>query len=74
MQDTARVVIDPEVCGGRPIVAGTRMRVVDILDALASGASIDEILTDFPYIAREDVLACIAFGARAVDHTIVQAA
>ncbi len=33
-----RIVIDPEVCGGRPIVAGTRMRVIDVLDALASGA------------------------------------
>lgn len=63
MKDAARIVIDPEVCGDRPIVAGTRMRVVDILDALACGASIDEVLTDFPYIRREDILACIAFGA-----------
>ena len=44
-----RVVIDPAVCGGRPIVAGTRMRVSDVLDALAAGASIDELLADFPY-------------------------
>ncbi len=69
-----RIVIDAEVCGGRPIVAGTRMRVADVLDALASGASADELLADFPYLSREDVLACLAYGARAVDHTIVQAA
>jgi uncharacterized protein (DUF433 family) len=69
-----RIVIDPEVCGGRPIVSGTRMRVADVLDALAAGAMTDEIVADFPYLSREDVLACLAYGARAVDHTIVQAA
>ena len=71
---TPRIVINPEVCGGRPIVAGTRMRVSDVLDALASDVAIDELLTDFPYLTREDVTACLAYGARAVDHTVVQAA
>lgn len=69
---SARIVIDPMVCGGRPIVAGTRMRVVDVLDALAFGASIDGLLADFPYLTREDVIACLAYGARAVDHAVVQ--
>ena len=71
---STRVVIDPEVCGGRPIVAGTRMRVSDVLDALASPVSVEELLTDFPYLKREDINACLAYGARAVDHTVVQAA
>jgi uncharacterized protein (DUF433 family) len=69
-----RIVVDPAVCGGRPIVAGTRMRVADVLDALADGAGIDELLGDFPYLTREDVLACLAYGARAVDHGVVQPA
>jgi uncharacterized protein (DUF433 family) len=69
-----RIVIDPEVCGGRPIVAGTRMRVSDVLDALATGASVEELLAVFPYLSREDILACLAYGARAVDHSVVQAA
>lgn len=69
-----RVVIDAAVCGGRPIVRGTRMRVSDVLDALAAGASTEELLGDFPYLTREDVLACLAYGARAVDHSVVQAA
>jgi len=69
-----RIVIDPQVCGGRPIVAGTRMRVSDVLDALASGVSVEELIADFPYLAREDVNACLVYGARAVDHTVVQAA
>jgi uncharacterized protein (DUF433 family) len=69
-----RIVIDPAVCGGRPIVAGTRMRVSDVIDALAAGAGVDELLADFPYLKREDILACLAYGARAVDHSVVQAA
>jgi uncharacterized protein (DUF433 family) len=69
-----RIVIDPEVCGGRPIVAGTRMRVIDVLDALASGAGIDELIADFPYLTREDVHACLAYAARSLDHRVVHAA
>lgn len=69
-----RIVIDPDVCGGRPVIAGTRMRVSDVLDALASPVSVEELLADFPYITREDVNACLAYGARAVDHAVVQAA
>lgn len=71
---SARVVIDPEVCGGRPIVAGTRMRVSDVLDALASSVTVDELLADFPYLAREDITACLAYGTRAVDHAVVKPA
>ncbi len=71
---TQRIVIDPNVCGGRPIVSGTRMRVSDVLDALASSVAIEELPADFPYLTREDIHACLAYGARAVDHTVVQAA
>ncbi len=49
------IVIDPAICGGRPIVAGTRMRVSDVLDALAAGAGTDELLADFPDLTREDI-------------------
>lgn len=69
-----RIVIDPEVCGGRPIVAGTRMRVIDVLDALAGGAGIDELIADFPYLTREDVQACLFYAARSLDHCVVRAA
>ena len=71
---TQRIVIDPEVCGGRPIIAGTRIRVSDILDALAAGDGIDELLADFPYLSREDVHACLAYAARSLDHRVVDAA
>lgn len=59
---TTRIVIDPNVCGGRPVVAGTRMRVSDVLDALASSVSVEELLADFPYLTREDVDACVVYS------------
>lgn len=69
-----RIVINPEVCGGRPIVAGTRMRVVDVLEMLAAGASEAEIVADFPFLEAADIRAALAYAARAVDHRIVTAA
>lgn len=69
-----RIVINPEVCGGRPIIAGTRIRVVDVLDMLAGGASEAEILADFPTLASEDIRASLAYAARAIDHSVVLAA
>jgi uncharacterized protein (DUF433 family) len=68
-----RIAVDPAICGGRPTVAGTRMRVSDILDALASGTGEAELVADFPYIRLEDVRACLAYGAEAAGHPIVTA-
>ena len=70
----SRIVINPEVCGGRPIVAGTRVRVADILAMLAGGASEAEVLADFPYLIAEDIRASLAYAAQAVDHSVIQAA
>ena len=64
----ARISSDPRVCGGRPCVRGTRMRVSDVLDMLAEGTTSSEILKDFPYIAEDDITAALYFAARAVDH------
>jgi uncharacterized protein (DUF433 family) len=69
-----RIALDPAVCGGRPIVAGTRMRVTDVLEMLANGASEADILADFPYLSREDVRAVLAYAANAADHPIISAA
>jgi uncharacterized protein (DUF433 family) len=69
-----RITIDPAICGGRPVVTGTRMRVADILDMLGSGATESEILADFPYIAVDDIKACLAYAARHFDHPLVLAA
>ncbi len=55
-----RIVIAPEVRFGKPCVRGTRIAVGDVLSYLASGMSEDEILADFPQLAREDIRACLA--------------
>jgi uncharacterized protein (DUF433 family) len=67
-----RITVNPEVCGGRPCVRGLRIRVADILNLLAAGASEDEILADYPYLEREDISAALEFAARQNDHLIVR--
>ena len=71
---TDRISVDPEICGGRPCIRGTRVRVSDILDMISHGVSPDEIVRDYPYLKRDDVAAALAYAARAVDHRVVKAA
>lgn len=59
----ARINIDPRICHGKPCIKGTRIWVSLILDFLANGDSIQDILQEYPHLTREDVLACIAYGA-----------
>ena len=61
-----RIAVDPGVCGGKPTVAGTRVRVADVLELLAEGVGEAEILADFPYLTDEDVRACLAFASAAI--------
>lgn len=58
-----RISIDPEIRGGKPCVRGTRITVYDVLEYLAGGMSEDEILADFPSLAREDLRAVLSFAA-----------
>jgi uncharacterized protein (DUF433 family) len=59
----SRISVDPEVCFGKPCIRGTRIWVSLLLDFLAYGSTIDDILQDYPQLKREDVLAAIAYGA-----------
>ncbi len=68
-----RITIEPDKCGGRPCVRGYRMRVADILELLAAGASHQEILEDYPFLEAEDIIAVITYAARQADHTILVA-
>ena len=63
-----RIAFDPEICGGRPRIAGTRVRVSDIIAALAEGTSTNEILEDYPYLSSDDISAALGYAAKAVDH------
>jgi uncharacterized protein (DUF433 family) len=58
-----RIKVDPAIRGGKPCIAGTRITVYDILEYLAGGMSEDQILEDFPDIARDDIRASLAFAA-----------
>ena len=69
-----RITVDPGICGGRPTVAGTRVRVTDVLEMLAAGADAAEIAEDFPYLTVEDVAAVLSYAAASADHPIVVAA
>jgi uncharacterized protein (DUF433 family) len=74
VNDLDRVTINPDQCGGRLCIRGMRMRVKDVLDMLAGGATQAEILTDFPDLEPEDIRACIAYAARYLDHTVLVSA
>jgi uncharacterized protein (DUF433 family) len=60
-----RISIDPAICGGKPCIKGTRIWVSLILDFLAEGMSVSELLAEYPQLVHEDVLAAIAYGAEA---------
>ncbi len=55
MSELHRVTVDPALCGGRPCLRGLRIRVKDVLDLLAAGASREEILSDYPLLEAEDI-------------------
>jgi uncharacterized protein (DUF433 family) len=57
------ITIEPGKRSGKPCIRGMRITVYDVLDYLASGMSIEEILDDFPELTREDILACLSFAA-----------
>ena len=59
-----RIVTDPAILGGKPVVRGTRISVEHILELIASGASVDDIARTYPALTTEDVIAAIQFAAR----------
>jgi uncharacterized protein (DUF433 family) len=67
-----RITLDEGQCGGRPCIRGQRIRVTDILELLGAGASFDEILADYTFLEREDILAAIEYAAHQADHAVLQ--
>jgi len=63
MADQNRIARDPTICGGQPVIKGTRVLVRVLLGYLAQGESVDSILRHFPSIDEEDLRAVIAFAA-----------
>lgn len=62
MSELHRIIVDPEICGGRPIIRGLRIRVKDVLD-LPAGASRAEILEDYSLLEPEDIAAVLKYAA-----------
>ncbi len=58
-----RLSINPDVCNGRPIVRGTRITVQTVLEFLASGDTVDDVLKEFPRLTRADVQACLDYAS-----------
>jgi uncharacterized protein (DUF433 family) len=69
-----RITTNFEQCGGRPCIRGMRIRVKDVLDMLAGGATSEEILADYPDLEAEDIRACLAYASRYLDHSVLVAA
>lgn len=68
-----RITAEEGKCGGRPCIRGFRIRVSDVLQLLGAGASIEEVLADYPFLEREDILAAIEYAAHQADHSVLQA-
>ena len=67
---TGRISIDPEINGGKPTVAGTRISVQTVLGHLSAGDEISDVLDAYPRLTHEDILACLAYGARLSGHAV----
>jgi uncharacterized protein (DUF433 family) len=74
MTQLHRITVDPNVCGGRPVIRGLRIRVKDILDMLADGATHTQILADYPYLEADDIVAALQFAASQSDHPVLRGA
>ncbi|MDP2300919.1 MAG: DUF433 domain-containing protein [Ignavibacteria bacterium] len=58
-----KIVIDPQICHGKPVIKGTRILVSNILSSLATGDSIEKIISDYPGLKTDDIYAALAFGS-----------
>lgn len=74
MSELHRITVDPEQCAGRPCIRGLRVRVKDVLEMLAAGATREEILEDFPYLEPGDITAALEYAARQADHPVLRIA
>jgi uncharacterized protein (DUF433 family) len=63
-----RIIIDPDICNGQPTIRGTRIAARTVLEFLAAGDSVQDVLEEYPSLTREDVLACISFSSELMKH------
>lgn len=68
-----RIVVDPQICGGKPCIRGTRIMVKNILGMLAGGYAIEQVLDAYPELSRDDVVAALDYASAVVDEEKVVA-
>ncbi len=66
-----RITFEADKCGGRPCIRGYRLRVKDVLDMLAGGATVAEVLADYTFLEAADIKACLEYAAGQVDHPVL---
>ena len=66
-----RITIDPDICNGKPVINGTRITAQTVLEFLAAGDSIEDVLDEYPSLSREDVLECMKFSSELMKHRFV---
>jgi len=66
-----RIVINPEVLSGKPVIKGTRIPVYLVLELLGAGMSVDDVLREYPELTREDIQAALEYASRILQHEIV---
>jgi len=67
-----RITVNPSIFGGKPIIRGRRRAVEHVLGMLAAGDTIETLLEGYPWLEREDILACLAYARRIVGHERVE--
>lgn len=67
-----RITVNPRIFGGKPIIRGRRLAVEHVLGMLAAGDSLEDLLRAYPWLEREDILACLAYARRVVGNERVE--
>ena len=67
----SHITIDPDICNGKPTIKGTRITAQTVLEFLAAGDSIADVLEEYPSLSREDVLDCVKFSSELMKHQFV---
>ncbi len=71
---SGRITIKPDVCNGRPVVRGTRITVQTVLEFLAAGDTVEDVLEEYPKLTRSDVQACLQYASRLLGNRFPPAA
>jgi uncharacterized protein (DUF433 family) len=66
-----RIEVNPAICSGKPVIRGTRIMVRNILGMIAGGYTVDTIVTSYPELGREDVVAAVEYAANVLDEVQV---